>query len=360
MNRPPPRTVQTLGDLGEFALLQQVVIPAVGGSESVSPLGDDCAFADLPSGRHDLVVTTDVAPRPLVWHVGHQSYRTWGWYAVVVNVSDLAAAGAAPLAITSSVEAPPDMAVDDFREFFEGMAEASREHGIANAGGNVREAPRFACHATALGVVPKGDQLRRTGAHPGDLLYAVGESGQFGAAYVRAKERGFDTLCQSEQERLCRPRARISEMQILHRHGLISAASDNSDGVLGAFWNIAEASGCSIEIDMSSRALPRDVEGTARDLGYDPWNLMFFWGDWQVLVSVPAARNDDFLRAAKEHHIPIQRFGGVGEGPPQLVGLIEGHRRSLRLLRNENFREFSFGADVLTNVEFMLKSPLWA
>jgi thiamine-monophosphate kinase len=353
-------SVPTLGDLGEFALLQQVVLPALRGGEGVSPLGDDCAFVRLPTGDHELVVTTDVAPRPLAWHLGHQSYRTWGWYAVVVNVSDLAAAGAAPLVITTSVEAPPGMAVDDFKEFFEGMAEASRDHGIANGGGNVRDAPRFACHGTAIGVVPTGAQLRRSGARPDDFVVAVGECGRFGTAYVRAKERGFQALSRDEQAQLCRPRAYANEMQILHSRGLVSAASDDSDGVLGALWNIAEASGCSIELDMSPGALPGRVAGVARELGYNPWNLMFFWGGWQVIVSVPGPQSDEFWRVAKEHRIPVQRLGRTCEGPPRLVGLSEGRRRSLRLLRNENFLESSFGASAVTNVEFMLRSPLWA
>ncbi len=359
MEHSRPQSLQTLKDLGEFALVRQVVLPIVGGDDGVSPLGDDCAFVRLPSGHHDLVVTTDVGPRPLVWHVGHQSYRTWGWYAVMINVSDLAAAGATPLAITTSIEAPGDMAVDDFKEFFQGMAEASREHGIANGGGNVRQASKFACHGTAIGVVPTGAQLRRGGARPSDLLVAVGECGRFATAYVRAKEYGFGALSCEEQTQLCRPRARVNEMQILHGRGLVSAASDNSDGLLGALWNIAEASGCAVELDMSREALPKRVAEVASEFGYNPWNLMFFWGDWQVVVSVPAARTDDFWRVAKAHHISAQNLGRVCEGPPRLVGLSEGRRHNLRLLRNENFLQSSFNTDILAHVEFMLRSQLW-
>lgn len=360
MKNPSSHKVQTLADLGEFALLRQVVIPTVGGSDRVSPLGDDCAFIRLPSGEHDLVVTADVVPRPLAWHVGHQSYRTWGWYAVLVNVSDLAAAGASPLVITTSVEAPDDMTVDDFKEFFEGMKEASREDGIANGGGNVRVASKFACHGTAIGVVPKDAQLRRNGASLGDLLVSVGECGRFATAYIRAKEYGFQKLSKDDQTRLARPRARINEMQILHSRGLVNAASDNSDGVLGALWNIAEASGCAIEVDMSPDVIPKQVAEAASEFGYNPWNLMFFWGDWQVVVSVPAARSDDFWRVAKEHHIPVQHLGRACEGPPQLMGLSEERRHNLRLLRNENFLKSSFNTDVEEHVEFMLRSQLWA
>jgi len=292
--------------------------------------------------------------------VGHQSYRTWGWYAVVINLADLAAAGATPLIITTSVEAPADMAVDDFKGFFEGIAEASQEHGIANGGGNVREAPKFACHGTAIGVTPTDAQLRRNGAQSGDLIVSVGECGRFATAYVRAKNHGFDSLSPDEQTQLCRPRARVNEMQILHSNGLVSAASDNSDGVMGAIWNIAEASGCAIELDMSPESLPERVVEVASEFGYNPWNLMFFWGDWQVVVSVPPGRSDEFWRVSKEHRIPVQHLGRACAGPPRLVGLSEGRRHNLRLLRNENFLKSSFNTDVEEHVEFMLRSQLWA
>ena len=358
MNNPSEHKPLTLADVGEFALVQQILLPTVVVSDIASPLGDDCVYVHLPSEPNDLVVTSDVAPRPLAWHLGHESYRTWGWYAVVINLSDLAAAGATPLVITTSVEAPGNMIVDDFREFFEGMAEACQEYGIANGGGNVREAPKFACHVTAIGVTPTNVQLRRNGAHPGDLIVSVGECGRFANAYVIAKNHGFDSLSPDEKTQLCRPRARVNEMQILHGNGLVNAASDNSDGVLGTLWNIAEASKCTIELDMSPENLPEYVTEVASEFGYNPWNLLFFWGDWQVVVSVPSARSDDFWRVAKEHSIPVQHLGRVCEGPPKLMGLSEGRRRKLKLLRNENFSKSSFNKNVTEHVEYMLRSQL--
>lgn len=348
-----------LSDIGEFSLLEQVVLPTLGNSKGVTSLGDDCAFIKLPSGQHELVVTTDVAPQPLSWHLGYRSYHTWGWYAVMINVSDLAAAGASPLAITTSMEAPSDMLVSDFKEFFEGIADASQEHNIANAGGNIRARSAFACHGTAIGTISSGARLRRNGAQPGDIIVSIGQCGRFASAYLRAKQSGFDSLSIDEQAILVRPVARIREMQLLHSRGLVNAASDNSDGVLGAVWNIAERSKCTIEIDMLPVALPDNVIKVASEFGYDPWNLMFFWGDWQVIASVPLARSDEFWRTSKEYSIPVQHLGHVREGPPRLLGLIEGRKHSLRLLRNENFIKSSFNINVEEHVESMLKSQLW-
>ena len=234
---------------------------------------------------------------------------------MVVSTSDLAAAGASPLVITTSIDAPHDMPVSDLGDFFEGMEEASGRHGIANGGGNIREASTFSCHATVLGTVPKGIRLRRNGARPGDFLVAVGECGQFAAAYVKAKQCGIDVLTPEEEACISRPFARIAEMQILCNKGLANAASDNSDGVLGALWNIAEASDCSIEVDMAPEAIPESVAEAASEFGYNPWNFMFFWGDWQVIAAVSSDRSDEFWTTTKKHRIPVQYPGRVCKGP---------------------------------------------
>jgi thiamine-monophosphate kinase len=264
-----------------------------------------------------------------------------------------------PLVITTSIEAPGHTPVDDIKEFFEGLAEASRQHEIANGGGNVREASEFSCHGTVIGLVSTGAQLRRNGAQPDDLLVAIGDCGRFAPAFLRAKKFGFDSLSHNEKQQLCRPRAYIKEMKVLHDRGLLSAASDNSDGILGALWNIAEASGCTIELDMSQEILPERVTKTASEFGYNPWNFMFFWGDWQVVASVPPAQSDDFWRVAEEHHISVQRLGRACKGPPKLMGLSDGRRRRLKLIRNENFSQSSFNKNVTAHVEYMLRSQLW-
>ncbi|MBD3352318.1 MAG: hypothetical protein GF364_12600 [Candidatus Lokiarchaeota archaeon] len=348
-----------LSDLGEFDLLYKVLLPTIDSSEYVSPLGDDCAYVSLPSGQNDLVLSTDVAPQPLVWHLGHTSYRTWGWYSVVVAVSDLASASASPLVFTTSIDAPKDMLVDELKEFFEGIAEASRVHNISNAGGNIREASKFACHTTVIGLSAKEKYLRRVGAVAGDYFFSVGNCGKFCSVFLKAKQEGFCNLSSDEQNVLCRPYARINEMKLLFENNLFNAASDNSDGVLGSLWNIADASKCSIVLDMSDKLLPDYVKKAALDYDYDPWNLFYFWGDWQVIVSVPTAKLDSFTNLTKNNNIPIYFLGRADKGPPELIGHSGERTGNVKLLRNENFQKSSFNQNVLEHVESMLRTPIW-
>src|SRR5580700_6482300 len=98
-----------LSDWGEFRLINEIILPILGPSTGSHAAGDDCAYFSAPAGS--FAVTSDVGPKPLVWQIGHESYFTWGWYAVAINASDIASAGAEPLAFTSSVEAPSSMRV---------------------------------------------------------------------------------------------------------------------------------------------------------------------------------------------------------------------------------------------------------
>ena len=264
------------------------------------------------------------------------------------------------VAFTSSVEAPDDMPVSDFRSAFEGMAAACHEFGIPNAGGNIKTGPRFCCHGTAIGAVPSGSALTRRGCRPGDAIVAIGECGRFIACYLMARRAGLSSLPESEKARLLRPKPQLRAMTSLRKAGVVSASSDNSDGILGAAWNIAEASGCTIEFDMKDELVSDAVRETAHVEGADPWNLMFMWGDWQVLISVPKESLAKFVRLTSRNHVPSLLLGRAGQGEPTLFGIRDGRRRPLNLLRNENFASSAFNSSVAEHLEYMLRGNLFA
>lgn len=350
----------TLADIGEFAIIRELLFPMIARDSRVTPPGDDCVFVDIGSRCQELVVTTDAAPRPLVWLLGKRSYRTWGWYAVTVNVSDLAAAGATPLAFTSSVDSKPTLSVAQFREFFAGVALALRFYGLANGGGNIRAGDAFSCHATALGLVPRGEGIRRGGAHPGDCIVVIGESGRFAPAYMKAKNLGWDALNYDERKALCRPTARVTEMITLRTHRVVNAGSDSSDGLLGALWNVAERSNCSITLSLDDRDLPQWVIKTADVFGYDPWNYFFCYGDWQVVVAVPGNSWAAFCDLCVAHSIVYQQIGVVTDtGKSEIFAELGNKSGRLQIVRNENFRPGAFEANTDLSLEYMLSTSLW-
>jgi thiamine-monophosphate kinase len=346
-----------LSDVGEFRLLRDVVLPVFGSNGLTAPLGDDCAYVSVPRPEM-LVVTTDAAPRPLVWSLGCESYWSWGWYAVIINVSDLAAAGARPLFFTSSVDASDSMLVKDFQRFFEGMAAACERFSLTNAGGNIRAAPRFACHATAVGTEPRSVPITRSACVPGDAIVAVGPCGLFISAYLQGRRNGLDSLSRVDRRRLFRPEPQMREMGLLHEAGMIRAASDNSDGLLGAIWNIVDRSQCGVELLLDEILLPPEVQKAARDENFDPWNLFCFWGDWQVICAVAPEQLKEFNLLAEAEGIEYTLLGRAIESEPAVYGSRHGRRRRMRVLRSENFAAESFSSDLSGHLDHMLRTPL--
>jgi thiamine-monophosphate kinase len=252
------------------------------------------------------------------------------------------------------------MAVDDFGDFFRGIADACRLLGVHSAGGNIRTAPRFECHGTAFGLVSKHHVLSRDGCRPGDRLAVVGRTGGFICAYLKAKVSGLAALTSGERASLLRPVPKVREMLLLAGRGVLSAASDNSDGVLGSLLNIAERSGCAVDVDVDALAISRNLRRRAAEARVDPLNLLFFWGDWQVVVGVRRKRADDFVRLAARHNIPYMWLGRARDDSPALYGITRGDRHRMNVLRNENFRENAYNTSAEANVDHMLHAPLFA
>jgi len=117
---------QTLRDLGEFSLIESVVLPLARDILGASELGGDCSFASV--GDLTIAVSADVGPRPLVQQLlgFANDQEAAGWHAAVATASDIATAGATPLLMTNTIDAPPDLDVADLQAFLKGYFQACR------------------------------------------------------------------------------------------------------------------------------------------------------------------------------------------------------------------------------------------
>lgn len=348
-----PMDSATLADWGEFRVLEEIVLPRTSGPGG-SPA--DVAFVEAPG--HRLAITIDAAPQPLIWDLNGRSWFTRGWYAVVPVLSDLAAAGATPTGLCTAVKAPPDMKVSELAAFFDGLAAACEEFDTPLAGGDLRAGGEFSCVGSAVGAPPEGARIGRHGCDSGDVLVSVGALGRFMATYLRAVRIGYDALTGAERERLERPRPQLREMRSLAARGLIKAASDNSDGVLGSIWNLAEASRCSFELALDEGTLDPALREEAEAAQIDPWNVALSWGDWNVIASVAGDRVDDVFAAADADEIDLTVLAKATPGPSAVHACLGGKKVKLPILRNENFRERSFNRGLGPHVDYMLRTPL--
>ncbi len=140
---------------------------------------------------------------------------------------------------------------------------------------------------------------------------------------------------------------------------MVSAASDNSDGLIGALWNIAERSNVALEISMTDDKLPSWMVEIAGRHKFEPWNLFFFWGDWNVAITVPSEREQDFDEICRHMKCEYQTIGRVITGAPALFASTNRRRRRLSIIRNENFVASAYNKSAMDNVHYMLNEELF-
>jgi thiamine-monophosphate kinase len=177
-----------------------------------------------------------------------------GWKALAVNLSDLAAMGAAPawalLALTL-----PDADAAFVAAFADGFAALARAHAVALIGGDTTQGP-LSITVTALGTVPAGEALKRAGARVGDMVFVTGTLGDAAGA-LRLGSRGPGTgdrnpAASTLLEKLNRPEPRVTAGLALR--GIATACIDVSDGLLADLRHVCVASGVGAELELA--ALP--------------------------------------------------------------------------------------------------------
>lgn len=324
----------TLSSLGERGILESVILPRVSRSKAgAHGIGDDCA--ELLSAELDeiLLITTDPCPTPVVFELGDRDYWHFGWMTILINVSDLAAMGGAPVGIVVSTVMPEDQCVGDYDRFLEGLTAAADTWGCPILGGNIKDGPDFTATGTAMGTVSAQRVMRRIGAQSGDLVFVVGNMGLFWAS-VLAKV-GRDDLELTADTREClhealhRPVARLAEGRVLSSLGVVSSCMDASDGVSGCLSEIARVNSLDIVIENDLFTPHSAVREVAEKLDTDFRKLMLSWGNWELVFTAPPSAHADIERLAKAHNMPVQVLGYTREGNGQV--LLETDQKIYRM-----------------------------
>lgn len=240
--------------------------------------GDDAA-ALRPARGKLLVATTDAVVEGVHFDRRYFSAEDVGWKALAVNLSDLAAMGAAPRWFLCAVACRRDEDPRWLGGVARGMGACARAHGGALVGGNFSAAKQASFTITALGEVRPRRVLLRAGARPGDLLFLVGDVGlaAAGLARLRAGARAHP----SARAQL-RPVPRGREGRVAARFA--RAAIDVSDGLVRDLGRVCTASRCGAVVELA--------------LLDEPWDLACAGGeDYALVLAVPRARAAAFARA---------------------------------------------------------------
>ncbi len=336
--------------MGEFDLIRRFFTRPT--PRAVLGVGDDCALLQSAPGMQ-MAISTDML-------VGGRHFfadtdpQVLGHKCLAVNLSDLAACGARPLAFTLAL-ALPEADEAWLAPFAQGLLALADDHGCELIGGDTTRGPLNIC-ITVFGEVPaQGANTRnplvptsallRSGAQVGDDIYASGTLGDAALALQALLGRvalPADVQAQARQ-RLERPSPRVALGQALR--GVASACADVSDGLVGDLGHILERSGLGAEVDVDrvlallaarahypgAAAQFDQVLGTA----WNPQNpqalalqcVLAGGDDYELVFCAAPTQRAAVQQAALLSATPVTRIGSMQAAPG--LRLVDGRGRSV-------------------------------
>jgi thiamine-monophosphate kinase len=303
---------------GEDDLIQTTFAPLASGFPGALGLKDDCAVLN-PSPGEDLVLTTDAVAAG-VHFFADDAPADIAWKAVAVNVSDLVAKGARPIAYLLAISFPERPSRAWLDGFAAGLAEAQSTFSISLAGGDTDRRPGpLTVSVTAIGAVPQGRMVRRGAARAGDALFLSGTVGDSTLGLrVRQDPRAASFLgvdrdgARALLARYLRPEPRVRLAP--HLLAYASAAMDVSDGLAKDCARMAAASGLAVSLDGSRLPLSPPAR-TALDHRPELFAAIVGGGDdYEVLAAIAPDHAEAFQAAARESGVTVTEIGRFAEG----------------------------------------------
>lgn len=294
--------------MGEFDLIARYFKRPV--RRSPLGVGDDCALL-APAPGMQLAVSTDllIEGRHFLSTVDP---RRLGHKCLAVNLSDLAACGAKPLAFTLGLALPQ---ADEawLAPFAQGLLALADAHGCELVGGDTTRGP-LAISITIFGEVPTGQALLRSGARPGDEVWVSGTLGDARLALevFRGTRQAPQAVFEAARERLECPIPRVSLGLALR--GVASAAIDVSDGLVGDLGHVLAASGVGATL-WAEQVAALSAQAQALSV-QDRLDFALAGGDdYELAFTAPAAARDAVLAAGRASGTAVHCIGVIEAAP---------------------------------------------
>lgn len=314
----------------EKALVERIRRRAPGNKNVIAGIGDDCAVLQIPAS-HEAIVTTDLSVEGIHFRRDWHPPQSVGHRCLTRGLSDIAAMGGEPLAAFLSLAVPRDLPQRWINGFLDGFVPLAKQHRVALAGGDSAESPHgVVADIIVLGHCPRGKAIRRSGAHPGDLVYVTGRLG--GSAFA------IHELGTKPNRRLAGrfpahffPAPKLLAGKFLRQKQLATAMIDLSDGLSTDLEHICRESGCGAEINMP--AIP--LAATGRSRRNVPLEFALHGGeDYELLFTAPAGRKVP----VRIGNVPITLIGRIIPGRKMYLLGPEGDRQRLVAAGWEHFK----------------------
>jgi len=307
------RHTRTIAHTNEFDLIAalQGVLPVEPDWVKVGRGQDDAAVLDLGDSSR-LVWTCDAQVEGVHFRRAWLTARELGRRAASINLSDIAAMGAQPLAALVSLQLPRTLPERDYKNLMRGVGEQLAKHGASVVGGNLTRGPRLTVELSLLGravgktatrtrrrnaatpaTSASGDGIaRRNGARPGDRILVTGAPGEAAAGldWLRTGSRRDLQQPTKLRRRWIAPTPRVAAGQML-LHGGVSSMIDISDGLAADLGHLCDASQVDVEIQENNLPISAALQRYATTRNKPAWHWVLHGGeDYELLCTAPERR----------------------------------------------------------------------
>jgi thiamine-monophosphate kinase len=321
--------------LNEFDIIRTYFAPLSVSAPEAFQLTDDAALLNIPDNQ-TLVCTKDALTEGVHFFPGEDSYRL-AQKLLGVNLSDLAAMGASPLAYLLALHLPQNTTAQWFEGFSHGFKDYTAQYGGTLIGGDTTTYSGPLCLSlTALGTVPKGQALLRQGAKPGDSIYVSGTIGDShaGLRYIKDTLTELPKLSASQSEYITQryhihtPRLALGTALL----GVATSCIDISDGLLADLGHLCNCSktGAIIYphlVPLSEAALASHIPML---------ELMGGGDDYELLFTIPQ-KNETILQQIAPPHIPLTKIGQMTDTAPPHIMLVDAQGKKITLPNKKGY-----------------------
>jgi len=268
--------MRALKDIGELAAIRRVVKRLPRRTDVVVGAGDDCAVVKARGSRsHDLLLKSDPVIEGIHFKRGAPPAAV-GHKALGRVLSDIAAMGGTPCWALLDMVAPSRTPVKVLDGIYAGAIRIAKRYGVAIVGGDMSQGPALEIHAFAVGQIPRGQAVLRSGARPGHVIFATGTLG----GSLKEKHLSFEP--------------RLAEGRFL-RHWATSMI-DISDGLASDLRHLVEASRAGAVLDATQ--VPVSIAAWRMKGRRSPLEHALFDGeDFELLFTIPQRKVEAFLTA---------------------------------------------------------------
>ncbi|WP_217899916.1 thiamine-phosphate kinase [Rhodococcoides kyotonense] len=265
---------RTVGDVGEFGVIDRVTRGRIHPDTTVLGPGDDAAIVAAPSGS--VVATTDMLVQDRHFRLDWSSPVDIGRKAIAQNGADIAAMGARCTGFLVALGCPSDTPVSVTDGLTDGLWLEAERAGAGIVGGDLVQTASIVISVTALGDLDGRPAVLRSGARVGDVVAVAGRLG-WSAAGLAVLDAGID----GHEALVAAHRVPCPDYARGPAAALAGATSltDVSDGLLADLGHICDASTVAIDVDTSRFVPSDDIASAAHRLGVPVFDWILGGGE---------------------------------------------------------------------------------